>query len=98
MPQTKPPEPKRRSARDWTTWTLILALSVCVGGSVLWGISPDHTSANYVGLALLCASAFAALIAVIVKLARMLGRSLEALIAVIVKLSRRWAPYQENHK
>jgi serine/threonine protein kinase len=91
IPPTKP-EPKRRRRGDWTTWTLILALSVCVGGSVLWGISPDRSSANYVGLALFYSSLLAALIALIVKLSRRLRRLLAALIAVIVKLSRRWAP------
>jgi ABC-type nitrate/sulfonate/bicarbonate transport system permease component len=65
---------------------------VCVGGSVLWGISPDRSSANYVGLALFYSSLLAALIALIVKLSRRLRRLLAALIAVIVKLSRRWAP------
>jgi serine/threonine-protein kinase len=89
---TTTPERKRRWTGDWTTWTLILALSVCVGGSVLWGISPDRSSANYVGLALFCSSLLAALIALIVKLSRRLRRLLAALIAVIVKLSRRWAP------
>jgi serine/threonine protein kinase len=87
-----PPEPERRWTRDWTTWTLILALSVCVGGSVLWGISPDRSSANYAGLAVFYSSLLAALIALIVKLSRMLRRSLAALIAVIKKLSRKWAP------
>jgi serine/threonine protein kinase len=91
IPPTKP-EPKRRRTGDWTTWTLILALSVCVGGSVLWGISPDRSSANYAGLALFYSSLLAALIALIVKLSRRLRRLLAALIAVIVKLSRRWAP------
>ena len=92
IPPPTPPEPERRWTRDWATWTLILALSVCVGGSVLWGISPDRSSANYAGLALFSSSLLAALIALIVKLSRMLRRSLAALIPVIKKLSQRWAP------
>jgi serine/threonine-protein kinase len=73
-PPPEPPEPKRPWTRDWTNWTLILALSVFVIGFTIWGFAPRNSAASSGGGQLNTLALFAAFIALIVKLSRRLRR------------------------